>query len=142
MNPNAPSFRSELHRIAQQVVENLFEAHSVGMDRSSMSETLLELNVLDHRQRANRGENFRQCVLDLEVLATKFKLSRLDLGQIKDVVDELQQVGGALLDVIDEAFLLVVELARGLFVKKIRKADDCIQRSPKFVAHVGKKLAL
>ena len=57
------------------------------------------------------GENLRQSILDPEIFPAEFELPGFDFREIQNVIDQLQQMCGALFDVIDESSLLVIELA-------------------------------
>src|SRR5580693_6965555 len=89
---------------------------------------LFDPDVLGHGQRINGGKYFWQGVLHEKLLAMQLQLSRLDLREVEDVIDQLQQVTGALLDVIHESLLLSVQFARSSFCQQIREAHDRIQR--------------
>ena len=64
------------------------------------------------------------------------ELARLDLGKIKDVVDDRQQGITGAHDRAHIAFLFAVQ--RGL-AEHVGHADDAVHRGPDFVAHLGKE---
>src|SRR5258705_2931353 len=140
VNLDLTAFRSELHSIAEQVVQDLFETHTIGIYRQGGCGLLLDVDVLCHCERANGRENLRQGLRNLEVLTAKLELSSLDLGQIQDVIDQLQQVMSTISHMSDETALLVRE-GSGRFVRqKFRKTENRVQRSTKLVAHTRKEL--
>ena len=72
-------FRCELDRIAEQVIQNLFETDPIGIDGPICFQLLLHLNILGHGEGTNCRKNFGQSIADDEVLAAKFELSSFDL---------------------------------------------------------------
>ncbi len=87
-----------------------------------------------------------QRVLDgarqVEVGRLQFHPSRLDLGQIEDVVDEGQEMSSRLQNVAEVFRLLVVDLAEHPLGQDLREADDGVERRAQLVRHVGEELAL
>ena len=71
--------------------------------------------------------------LTLKILASEFELPGFDLGEIQNIVDELQQMRGSLFDVIHKALLLVIELARQSAQPAGPKNPQ--SRSAEFVTH-------
>jgi hypothetical protein len=73
----------------------------------------------------------------------EFVLVRLDARQIKYVVDDAQEMLGAVLDV-----LRIVQISRrpdraeGLGSHQVREADDRVQRRTQLMAHVGEEFGL
>ena len=78
----------------------------------------------------------------LKVLRISSTSSGLHLGQIKNVVDELEQVASAVEDVVAVFELPLVQIAKSFVGEHFRKADDGIERRAQLVAHVGEELAL
>jgi hypothetical protein len=74
-----------------------------------------------------------------EVHLFELELAGLDLGQVQDVVDDLQQVVGGHVDALQ-----AVALARVLEVAldQVGQADDGVHRGADLVAHVGQEGAL
>ena len=69
----------------------------------------------------------------------KIDFARFDLGEVENVVDDVEQrVGGEL------HRFEIVALLRGQFCLKreIGHADDAVERRSDLVAHVGEELAL
>ncbi len=69
-------------------------------------------------------------------------LSRLDLRQVEDVVDEREQVVPGREDVLEILLLLLVDLAEHPFAQHLGEADDRVQRRAELVRHVGEELGL
>ena len=102
---------------------------------------VFDVYLLCHCEWPHYREHFWQRFGDTEAFASKFKQSRFDLRQIQDVIDKLQQVSSTVSHVSYKTFLLVCEMVRCFLGQKIRKADDCIQRRPKLMAHAREELA-
>ena len=68
-------------------------------------------------------------------------MPRLDLGDIKKVIDQAEQMTARAMDVPD-IFLVVgmAKLAERLGAQQLGKADDGIERRAQFMAHIGEKL--
>src|SRR5262249_13535918 len=73
--------------------------------------------------------------------AGQLHFTRLHLGQIQDVVDELQQMTTAGLYVADVLQLTAVQLAKRLVEEDFRKPYDRVERRSQLVAHIGKEQA-
>ena len=78
----------------------------------------------------------------LNELRVSSSLAGLDLGEVEDVVDQLQQVAAAVEDVVGVLELPVVQVAKGLVAEDLGEADDGIERGAQLVAHAGEELAL
>ena len=83
-------------------------------------------DVIDHARR-------------LEVAGLERELLGLDLGQIQDVVDDLEQMLGRVVESVQ-----LVDLARGerILPHEMRVADDGVHRGADLVAHVRQEGAL
>src|SRR5579872_2699369 len=78
---------SELNRVAEQVIKNLFKTHSISMHGEIRLEAVLNLDILCHGQRTNSGENLRQSILNLKIFAPEFQLSGFDFREVENVID-------------------------------------------------------
>src|SRR5579863_5683341 len=79
--------------------------------------------------RADRVPQVENFLIELE-------LAVLGLRQVEDVVDDLQKMCAAAVDIIDiGAVLLVAERAQHLALHHLGKADDRVERRAQFVAH-------
>ena len=67
---------------------------------------------------------------------------RLDLGQVEDLVDQLEQVLPGVADVADVLLLALVELAEHPLQQHVAEPDDGVQRRPQLVRHRGQELGL
>ena len=138
-----PAGGSELHGIREQIERDLLQpqrirddiAH-VGIDPDVERETMLARALADHRNTLlERGAHGRVGKLELH-------LSRLDLRQIEDVVEQLQQVPPGAPNVLEVALLLLVQLAEQTVEEDLREADHRRQRSTQLMGHAGEELGL
>ena len=70
------------------------------------------------------------------------QLARFELHQIEHVVDQAQQVTAAAENVTEELVLLEREGPHLAGLNELGEAEDCIERGPQLVRHVGEELAL
>ena len=68
--------------------------------------------------------------------------ARLDLGQVQDVVDQVQQVGARGVDVPRELDLLRQQVARRVFGQLLAQDQDGVQRRAQLMRHVREELGL
>ena len=69
-------------------------------------------------------------------------LARLDLGQVEDVVDQLEQVGAGAVDRLGELHLLGGEVAVGVVGQQLGQDQQAVERRAQLVRHVGQELGL
>ena len=60
----------------------------------------------------------------------------LKTGEVKDIIDHQQQLVGAMLDLIDEDWLILLVVFAG---KESGIADDVIQRGTNLITHIGEE---
>ncbi len=131
----------ELHRVVDQVGEDLAEAERVAAqvlgDRGRhVGEELQAFLVgLLRGQRGDRADHF----VELEIDGLHVELAGLDLREIQDVVDDAEQRGAGVVDLADVVALLRVE--RG-FEREVGQADDGVHRRADLVAHVREEHGL
>src|SRR6516225_7972421 len=131
----------ELDRVADQIDQNLRQAAAISMTRRQFGSKLeLERELLVGRQRLQRAANRLGDVLNAVIGKVENQLAGLDLGQIKHVIDESEQVFAIGL----KAFEYAEHLLRWLTVSAVRHqlgvAQDGIKRRPQLVAHIGEEL--
>src|SRR5262249_42656429 len=137
-NGDFPLLGGELDRVTEQVVEDLLQLAFVGPDlRQPFREADLQHDLLLGRQGAYDGAHPADDFRHVQRLAVQLQPPGFDLGQVQDVVDQLQQVPAAGEDVVDVALLARVQLAEGPVRQYFRKTDDRVERRPQLVAHVG-----
>ena len=75
----------------------------------------------------------------VEIRLLQLQLAGLDLGEIEDVVDDLQQGIAGAADRVRKATLAVSELR---LQQQLRHAQHAVHRGPDLMAHVGQELGL
>ena len=131
----------ELDRVADQVHEHLAEpvgiAHEkVGNFGFDVGGELQSLVLGRDRQ---PPERVCQVVANAEGPMGELELARLDLGEVEDVVDDVQQVvGGA----ANELELLALDGIVGALERQLGHTHDAVHRRADLVAHVGEELRL
>ena len=93
-------------------------------------------------ERFDNRLHFRQRFRDAESIAHEFHATGFHFREIKNVVDELQQMASAVENVVAVFQLPVVEFAKSFVRENFREADDGVERRAQFVAHVREELAL
>ena len=133
--------RGELDRIGDQVEQHLLGLALVATQRRQIvgkGDLIRERRLVDAPggQLPDRAHDVAQ----VEHVLGELDFSRFGLRQVEDVVDDLQQVGAAGVDVADiGAVLLVAERAQHLAQHHLGKADDRVQGRAQLVAHGREK---
>jgi hypothetical protein len=135
--------RREFDGIGQQVQQHLVQLRRVGKQpaapsRSFQPDLLLVGQGLDHRHRLVDD------LVDLDNFETELHLTRLDLGEVEDVVDQPKQVLPAGVDLLQEAQAGcgVDTLLADVVNEQFGEAKDGVEGCPKLVTHVGQEDAL
>ena len=104
---------SELHRVAEQVDDDLLEAELVGLHQADVVGHLHgELDAVLHGSLADDRDGVVQGGGHREDCRLQPHLARLDLGQVQDLVEQLQQVSARAVDVAEVLLLPLVERRR------------------------------
>jgi hypothetical protein len=81
-------------------------------------------------------------VLDRIIIERKHKLPGFDLGKIKHVIDQAEQVLAVGLDALKHVAHLLRRIAINAVKDKLGVAEDRVERRAQFVAHIGEELRL
>ena len=127
-----------LDGIRQEVQHDLLETLTIGQ-HVALERRHHDVDSLGGRLEPQHVEGGGHDLVDQDRLQGERQLSRLDPGDIEDLVDEVEQVTSALEDHLDALALLV---ALGLELEQLREADDAVQRGAQLVAHTREELAL
>ena len=131
----------ELDGVVDQVGQDLPDAHRVAGDRHRQ----IVWNVTDHFESFALGRLGKQVrdILDqlaeVEVDALDLQLAGFDLGEIEDVIDDVQQMLAGLVDGIGEASLLRTQRR---VAQQLGHAQNTVHRGADFVAHRRQEFAL
>src|SRR6266850_2206065 len=140
---DATAIGRELHRIREEVVEDLFHLALVRLDRRQVIRServecypVARRTLPDDRHTAVERRRQRER-RDLELHTTG-----LDLREVQDVVDEREEMLARGEDVLLILTLLRVELSEHSGEHHVGEADDRVERRAQLVAHVREELAL
>ena len=130
----------ELVGVAEKVEQALAQLGDVGADGSDVrpqGDDELVLPLLDEwcDGVANLADNVRH----LEAFEVQFHLLRLDLGEVEDLVDEMEQVLGGIHDSLQVIRRLRAAIGLRLGQQHLGEADDGRERCAQLVAHAGEE---
>src|SRR3989442_8267782 len=133
--------RRELDAVGREVHEDLAQASDVADDqrRGRLLQRVRQLDVGARDFRGRELQRFLDAGHEIERRLLELELSRLDLREVEDLVDDRQQVLAAHPDRLGHLALLLVEAGVG---HEVRHADDRVHRRPDLMAHVGQKVRL
>ena len=132
------AFQREFDRVADEVDQDLVQAAGIAIQVGG--ESLMGLD--GEGEVLLLGGNAHDILRDLhgvlhgEGLAGDFQLAGLELGEVEDVVDDVNEVAGCRDDV---AQVLPRHFRHVLLVGEVGHAHDGIERGPDFVGHVGQE---
>ncbi len=134
----------ELHRVGDQVAQHLLEPLLVGVqgDRQGGRDPDGEVQVLVQRDRLEGGLHVVDQLDQGDPGRADVHLAGLDLGQVEDVVDQLEQVGAGAVDGVGELDLLGREVALVVVGEQLGQDQQRVERGAQLVRHVGEELAL
>ena len=132
---NASAF-SELHRVADQVEQNLPDANRIGLDRNDPHANIdRDLDTLGRRLRRHCVDNLFRNGADLDSFCGEIHPSRFDPRKIEHIIDQVEQLIGSAGNLPDIVRLLRCEFTIEPIEQQIGVSDDCIHRCAQFVAH-------
>src|SRR5262249_12273589 len=96
---DAPAARGEFERVGEQVEANLAQGALVAPDQlQSLGELQDDVETLALRTQLEQAQAVLDEVAEAHRLLVKLVASRLDAGEIEDLVDELEQVTTTVVD--------------------------------------------
>jgi hypothetical protein len=138
MNGNCSTLR-KLIGVAQEVQKRLAQPHRVGMQRADRAVAMdCDLVPVLRRQRFDRLDNALDQWRKSEGFEIKLHPPGLDLGQVKDIVDQGEQVPGCTEHAIEGLDVLLQRL--DILPQHLADADDGIERRAQLMAHIGEEL--
>ena len=134
----------ELDRVGQQVAQHLPQPRVVGeqVGRDARGGGDREVQALLRGHRPEGGLDVVEQLAQRDPLGVDVHLAGLDLGQVEDVVDQLQQVGARRVDDARVLDLLGGEVAGGVLGQQLGEDQQAVERGAQLVAHVGQELRL
>src|SRR5437870_11962620 len=88
------------------------------------------MDLLVYSKLIDGGQGFLEHFFNITILEIELQTTRLDLGDVQNIVNQLQEMPAVLTDVAGETTLLVVELAGCAFRQQIREPDNGGQGRP------------
>lgn len=136
-----PPGMGEFQGVAREVQQNLFDAQVIQIEsRRQIGVRHLQGKILFHGFLLEHSDDFQNQPLDVNGPAIQFHLIRFKLGEIQNVIDQVQQRIAREVDGT-EIFLPLLRFdIRPL--QQFAEADDRIQRRPEFMAYRGQEIAL
>jgi hypothetical protein len=127
--------RGELHRVGQQVAQHLLQAVLVGVQGPAhvLGHGDREAQVLLGRQGPEGGVDVLDDPGERDVGHVDVHLAGLDLGEVQDVVDQLEEVGARGVDGAGELDLARVEVALGVVGEQLGQDQQAVQRRSEFM---------
>src|SRR6516162_9274257 len=133
----------ELDGVADEIDQDLGQAAAVTVARRQVRSQLeLERELFVGRQRLKRAADSLSNVLNAVIGKFEDELARLDLGQIKHVIDESKQVLAVGLKAFEYAQHLLGRLAISAVRHQFGVAQDSVERGAQLMAHIGEELGL
>ena len=132
----------ELHRVAQQVEQQLAQAGRVPMapyHHLGLHDTR-QLQPFGARCQRRGRQRCLNAVQQMKVFSQQLQLADLDARQVQNALDQLQQVGAALLNRLHHLHLRLH--VTPTWPKQLRRPDHRVQRCAQFMAHIGQKSSL
>ncbi|NYH16697.1 hypothetical protein GGD41_003925 [Paraburkholderia bryophila] len=134
----------ELHRVRQQIAQNLRDALTVGDKGIGRTRRTFEVEpqLFGGRQRLEHFFQRLQRRVDRHRFEFDRDLTGFDLRQIENVVDQHQQIAIRRMNRFRIAHLLVAQIAGAVLLQQLGENQRTVQRRAQFVRHVGEKLGL
>src|SRR6516165_5007454 len=133
----------ELNGVADKIDQNLRQAAAISMTRRQFAGKLkLECELLVSRERLQRAADSLGDVLNAVIGKFENQLAGLDLGQIKHVIDQSEQVFAIGLKPFEYAKHFLGWLAVSAIRHQFGIAQDSVERRTQLMAHIGEELRL
>src|SRR5207253_7815324 len=109
LEENAAPFRRKFDRVGQEVGQDLLQLARVLTEQADVRIDLAaQIDVLPLGQGAEHVQQALENIVNAELLQAYLHLAGLDLGEIEDVVDQIQQLIATLLNIAYPTLLFVV----------------------------------
>ena len=133
----------KLHRVAQQVDQNLFESPPIGAEfRDGGIEPLNKVEVLLLRLLAYQAHARLAKRTDGDEAQIQLNPARLNFRHIKHIIDQVKQMPPALFNRAQRDALAVAHLAIKTLAAHLCSPQDCVEWRAELVAHIRQKLIL
>ncbi len=137
-----PAAGGELERVRQQVLQDLLQPRDVCCDRRWQPGADLDRKpeLLDVRHMPEGAQHIDPQLLERVLGHFQRDRAGLDLGQVKDVVDQREQVAARRMDGAGKLHLPGHEVALRIVGQLLRQDQQAVQGSAQLVRHVGQEL--
>ncbi|OFA05925.1 hypothetical protein DUGA2_15060 [Duganella sp. HH101] len=110
------------------------------MGGQAVGDLHLEGQLLLLRQRFEQHGHALDHMARRQLLGHQLQLARLDLGNVEDVVDQVEQIVAGRIDGVGEAHLLLVQVAGGVFRQQLGQDQRAVERCAQLVRHIRQEL--
>ena len=133
----------ELDRIVHEVEQHLFQLALVAPDQGQIGRYAdLEVDAGIAGPWAQETFDRLRDLLDVDIALEQRELAGFGFGEVENVVDDVEQVAAARMDVGDVAAILLVGETALVPHHQFGEADDRVQRRAQLVADLGQELDL
>ena len=141
--PDAAPF-GELERIREQVLKHLLQPFRIGDDVGT--ERRIDLHIKRQVPAVRFVPEWPRDRVDhaahRHLLRDDRHRSRLDLGEVENVGDQVKQVGARPMNGLGELHLFRREVALGILAELLAEDKDAVERGAQLVRHVGQEVGL
>ncbi len=132
----------EFECIRHQVFQDLLQALPVGDDgyRRRTRHLHMQRQTLLVGQRLEGHLQVLYQAAQVDVFRAQLQFARLHLGDVEDVVNQIQQVIAGGINTAGKLDLLLIQIALAVFGEDLRENHRAVQRCAQLVRHVGEKL--
>lgn len=135
------SILGELGSVRQQVQESLLDAHLVAAKTANViGAEKFQLVAIHPHQCLRLLHDFGQHIRQVELRDTEVHLSRVDLTQIQQVIDQQSKVFGCRQDFVQVLQELLLPESVQFLAQKLRVANNNAKRGTKFMRDVREKV--
>ena len=135
-----PPSGGEFHRIGKEIEHDLLEQPLVGAHADALGDVGGDLDPLVLGAGGNHTDRVVEEAAEPDLLHVEADAAGLDLRHVEHVVDDVEQVLAALVDVLAvAAILLVADRAEHFRRHDLGEADDGVEWRAQLVAHIGEE---
>jgi hypothetical protein len=134
-----PARLGKFKGVGQKILEHLFEPLNIGFDAlwtfGRNLDDKIQLLFLSHRLK-ELAKIIGQ-PLDGDQFRSDVDMAGLDLGKVKDVIDQVEEVVAGGLNRLRVFDLLLRQIFLGIIGKQLGQDQGRVERSSQFVRHIG-----
>ena len=143
MHVDAAAVAGELHGVGEEIEEHLLQRAAVGLQHQMLRPVAIERDVALGGGLAHHLHAVGDDVGEIHIADIERHAAGLDLRHVEDVVDHLQQIGAARIDIAG-IFLIfgMTERSEQSLLHHLGEADHGIERRAQLVTDIGEELRL